>query len=38
MLSSSLEANCILSSEPGESILTVSENINVNLLPWKTIE
>jgi molybdopterin biosynthesis enzyme len=38
MLSSSLEANCILSSEPGKSILTVGENINVNLLPWKTIE
>ena len=38
MLTSSLEANCILSSEPGESIMTVSENINVNLLPWKTIE
>ncbi|MBT3217226.1 MAG: molybdopterin molybdotransferase MoeA [Candidatus Marinimicrobia bacterium] len=38
MLSSSLIANCILSSEPGESSLQVDEKINVNILPWKSIK
>ena len=38
MLSSSLGANCIISSEPGEMPLQSGEKIRVNILPWKTIE
>lgn len=38
MLSSSLDANCILSSEPGEGELNIGDEISVNILPWKTIE
>lgn len=38
MLSSSLESNCILSSEPGESPLHAGEKIHVNILPWKTVQ
>jgi molybdopterin molybdotransferase len=37
MLSSSLEANCILGSEIGDSILEAGEEIRVNMLPWKTL-
>ena len=37
MLSSSLEANCILGSENGESPLQPGEEIRINILPWKTI-
>ncbi|MBT7515887.1 MAG: molybdopterin molybdotransferase MoeA [Candidatus Marinimicrobia bacterium] len=38
MLTSSLAANCILSSEPGESSLNAGEKICVKLLPWKSIK
>jgi molybdopterin molybdotransferase len=38
MLTSSLEANCILSSEPGEWVLQVGQKIRVNLLPWKGLK
>jgi len=38
MLSSSLGANCILSSEPGESLLQAGEKISVNLLPWEKLK
>ena len=38
MLSSSLEANCILGSAIGESPLQPGEEIRVNILPWKTIQ
>ncbi len=37
MLTSSLDANCILAAEPGDGILNVGDNILVNLLPWKNI-
>ncbi|MFQ6677108.1 MAG: gephyrin-like molybdotransferase Glp [Fidelibacterota bacterium] len=37
MLSSSLEANCILGSEPGDKPLKTGEKIRVNILPWKTL-
>jgi molybdopterin molybdotransferase len=37
MLSSSLEANCILGSENGDSPLQPGEEIRINILPWKTI-
>ena len=37
MLSSSLESNCILSSEPGDSPLQPGDEISVNILPWKQI-
>ncbi|MCH7611743.1 MAG: molybdopterin molybdotransferase MoeA [Candidatus Marinimicrobia bacterium] len=37
MLSSSLEANCILGVENGERPLRPGEEIRVNILPWKTI-
>ncbi len=37
MLSSSLEANCILGSEPGDKPLKMGEKIRVNILSWKTI-
>jgi len=35
MLSSSLEANCILGAEPGDGHLEAREMISVNMLPWK---
>ena len=38
MLSSSLDANCILGCEPGERPLKPGDKIRVNILPWKTIE
>ncbi|MBI88735.1 MAG: molybdopterin molybdenumtransferase MoeA [Candidatus Marinimicrobia bacterium] len=38
MLSSALDANCILNSSPGTGSLDVGKTINFNLLPWKTIE
>ncbi len=38
MLSSSLEANCILGTEPGDGNLEVGEKIAINILPWKTIK
>ena len=38
MLSSSLEANCILGSEQGETPLIAGDEIYVNILPWKNIE
>lgn len=38
MLSSSLEANCILSSEPGDGQLQPGDEIRVNALPWKHIQ
>ena len=38
MLSSSLEANCILSSEPGDGQLQPGDEIRVNVLPWKHIQ
>jgi len=38
MLSSSLEANCILSSEPGDGQLQMGDEIRVNILPWKQIQ
>ncbi len=38
MLSSSLEANCILSSEPGDGQLQMGDEIHVNILPWKQIQ
>ncbi len=38
MLSSSLEANCILGSETGESSLQPGEEIRINVLPWKNIK
>lgn len=37
MLTSSLEANCILSADPGETILNKGDEICVNILPWKEI-
>ncbi len=37
MLTSSLQTNCILGSEPGDRILNSGEKINVNVLPWKEI-
>ena len=37
MLTSSLDANCILAAEPGDGILNVGDNILVNVLPWKNI-
>ena len=38
MLSSSLEANCILSSEPGDGQLQPGDEIRVNVMPWKHIK
>ena len=38
MLSSSLEANCILGCEPGDGHLEPGEEISIRLLPWKTIQ
>jgi len=36
MLSSGLDANCILSADAGGEILSVGDEINIQLLPWKT--
>ena len=38
MLTSSLNANCILGAEPSDKKLNPGDLILVNLLPWKTIE
>ena len=37
MLTSSLEANCIIIAEPGNKPLIKGEQIRVRLLPWKSI-
>ena len=37
MLTSSLDANCILAADPGETILNKGDEICVNVLPWKKI-
>ena len=37
MLTSALEANSILSAEPGDGILDAGDKILINVLPWKTI-
>ncbi len=38
MLSSSLEANCILGSKQGKNPLQPGDEIHVNILPWKNIQ
>ena len=38
MLSSSLEANCILGSGSGEIPLQAGDEIHVNILPWKNLQ
>ncbi|MEA1881994.1 MAG: gephyrin-like molybdotransferase Glp [Candidatus Marinimicrobia bacterium] len=38
MLSSSLGANCILSSDSGESPLQKGGNIDMEMLPWKSLK
>ena len=38
MLSSALEANCILSADRGEGFLKASDFIDVIMLPWKIIK
>ena len=38
MLSSALEANCILSASKGEGFLKPGDFINVTMLPWKNIK
>ena len=38
MLTSSLEANCILGSEQGKNLLQPGDEIHVNILPWKNIQ
>ena len=38
MLTSSLNANCILGAEPSDKKLNPGDLILVNILPWKTIE
>ncbi len=37
MLTSSLDANCILSADPEDSILNNGDKITINILPWKTV-
>ena len=37
MLSSSLDANCIIGSEPGDGPLAAGEHAQVRMLPWKSI-
>jgi molybdopterin molybdotransferase len=37
MLSSSLDANCIISSEPGDKPLQPGEMVQIRILPWKSI-
>ena len=38
MLTSSLNANCIIGAEPSDIKLSSGDSILINLLPWKTIE
>lgn len=38
MLSSSLQANCILGTKPGDNPLQSGKPIEVNILPWKFIK
>jgi molybdopterin molybdotransferase len=38
MLSSSLDSNSILGSEPGDRNLVAGEKIDINILPWKSIK
>ncbi|MEE2917650.1 MAG: molybdopterin molybdenumtransferase MoeA, partial [Candidatus Neomarinimicrobiota bacterium] len=38
MLSSSLDSNSILGSEPGDGNLVAGEKIEINILPWKSIK
>ena len=38
MLSSALEANCILSASKGKGFLKPGDFINDTMLPWKTIK
>ena len=38
MLSSSLQANCILGTKPGDNLLKPGAPIEVNMLPWKFIK
>ena len=38
MLTSSLEANCIIVADPGDIPLTKGAHIHVRLLPWKSIK
>ena len=38
MLTSSLEANCIIVADPGDIPLTKGAQISVRLLPWKSIK
>ena len=38
MLSSSLQANCILGTKPGDNLLQPGAPIEVNMLPWKFIK
>jgi hypothetical protein len=38
MLSSSLQANCILGTMQGDNPLQPGEPIEVNMLPWKFIK
>ena len=38
MLTSSLEANCIIIAEPGNKPLMKGDQIRVRLLPWKSIK
>ena len=38
MLSSSLQANCILGTKPGDNPLQPGEPIELNMLPWKFIK
>ncbi len=38
MLTSALEANCILRAEPGDSPLQPGDTVFIRLLPWKTIK
>jgi molybdopterin molybdotransferase len=38
MLTSSLEANCIIVADPGDIPLTKGAQIRVRLLPWKSIK
>ena len=37
MLTSSLEANCIIIADPGDKPIAQGDQIRVRLLPWKTI-
>jgi len=37
MLSSSLDANCIISCGPGDDHLSPGDRVNIRMLPWKSI-